>query len=97
MNFDLEIELLEEDPQSVRTILDIINQTTSEFKNIPSIDRMISNRYDQELEDVREWLSITEWSQQNLEHQEIDRIQEQLIKLGVIDSTLPPSEFLTNL
>ena len=90
-------DLLEEDPSGVEAILNIINETTTDFKNIPSIDRMISNRYGQELRDVQEWLSITEWSQQNLTESEINRIQEQLLKLGVIPHTLPPAQFITDL
>ena len=59
-------EFLDEHEDLLRTILDIINNTTAEFKQIPSIDKTISNRYDQKLEDVQEWLSLTEWSQENI-------------------------------
>ena len=41
-------EFLKSNEDDVKTILDIVNTTTIEFKNIPSIDRMISNRYEQE-------------------------------------------------
>lgn len=87
-------DVLEDDSDSIRTILDIINNTTIDFKNIPSIDRMISNRHDQELEDVRHWLSLTQWSQKQLTIEEVDKVQQQLLKLGVIDKTLPENEFL---
>ena len=50
-------ELLEKTPELVVSILDVINTTTVEFKQIPAIDRMLSNRYDQKLEDVQLWLS----------------------------------------
>ncbi|MCW5519373.1 ABC transporter substrate-binding protein [Aureitalea sp. L0-47] len=87
-------DVLENDLDSVKTILDIINETTADFKNIPSIDRMIANRYNQELEDVREWLSITEWSQENLNASQVQRIQETLLHLELIDSIVPPEKIL---
>ncbi|MDT0558873.1 substrate-binding domain-containing protein [Ichthyenterobacterium sp. W332] len=68
----------------LKTILDIINSTTSEFKVIPSIDRTIANRYDQQLEDVREWLSITEWSQSLIDKQTIELVQNTLLSLDII-------------
>ena len=68
----------------VRTILNIINETTSEFKSIPSIDKTIANRYEQELEDVREWLSLTEWSQDLITEKTINDVQNQLFDLNII-------------
>ena len=87
-------DVLENDLDSVKTILEIINNTTIDFKNIPSIDRMLANRYNQELEDVREWLSITEWSQENLSAAQVQRIQETLLHLELIDSIVPPDKIL---
>ena len=78
-------EMLEKHPEDVGTILDIINTTTSEFKDIPAIDRMISNRYQQKLEDVQEWLGLTEWSQQQLKDTEIARVQAKLLQLELIE------------
>lgn len=90
-------EVLENDPDSIKTILEIINNTTTDFKNIPSIDRMIANRYDQKLDDVREWLSLTEWSQQNLKAEEVRRIQQTLLELELIDTTLPADKILSSI
>lgn len=68
----------------LKVILDIINATTIDFKQIPSIDKMISNRYDQKLEDVQEWLSLTEWSQEVIDKTTIDTIQNTLLNLKII-------------
>lgn len=65
-------------------ILGVINQYTEEFKNIPSIDRSLSNSYEQQLEDIQEWLSMTEWSQSQLSGKNILKVQEQLMELGLI-------------
>jgi ABC-type nitrate/sulfonate/bicarbonate transport system substrate-binding protein len=68
----------------LRTILDIVNNTTKEFKAIPSIDKTIANRYEQQLEDVQEWLSITEWSQDLVDEKTIMNVQKQLFALNII-------------
>ena len=77
-------EFLKNNEEDVKTILDIINGTTSEFKNIPSIDRTIANRYGQELEDVQEWLSLTEWSQELIDEETLNKVQNQLLQLNII-------------
>lgn len=77
-------EVLKTNPEDVRTILNIINRTSSEFKQIPSIDHTIANRYDQKLEDVQEWLSMTEWSQDLPNEEIISEVQEQLFELELI-------------
>jgi len=77
-------EFLENNEDDVKTILEIINGTTSEFKNIPSIDRTIANRYEQELEDVQEWLSLTEWSQELIKEQTLNKVQDELLSLNII-------------
>lgn len=77
-------ELLENEPEIISAILKTINNTTIEFKEIPSIDTMIANRYNQKLEDVQEWLSLTEWSQENISIATIDKIQNKLLELDII-------------
>lgn len=77
-------EFIEHHLDALETILDIINNTTSEFKNIPSIDRTIANRYEQELEDVKAWLSETEWSQDNIDPKTINEVQNKLLNLNII-------------
>ncbi|MCW8980428.1 MULTISPECIES: substrate-binding domain-containing protein [Altibacter] len=82
--------------EAVRDILEIINRTTSDFKNIPGIATMISNRYGQQLQDVEEWLDLTEWSQENLTELQVDRIQSQLLKLDLIKNKMLSKSILHN-
>ena len=77
-------DFIENHSNDLKTILDIINNTTIEFKEIPSIDKTIANRYDQKLEDVQEWLSITEWSQEVIDENTINTIQDTLLSLDII-------------
>ncbi len=81
-------QVLNDYPEQIQNILDIINHTTQDFKQIPSIDRMISNRYEQQLEDVRLWLSLTRWSQQQLSDLDLEKVQKQLQTLSLIEQPL---------
>lgn len=78
-------ELFEDHFQTVDLILDIINNTTADFKDIPSIDRTLASKYNQKLEDIQEWLSLTKWSQKPLEEKVLNKIQNQLFDLKIID------------
>jgi len=77
-------EFLKTNAKDVETILRIINNTTLGFKNIPSIDKTIANRYGQKLKDVQDWLSLTEWSQKTIDKETINNIQNQLFALRII-------------
>lgn len=78
-------EMLEKNPEIIEKILEIINQTTADFKEIPSIDRTLSERYHQKQEDIQEWLSLTEWSQEQLTEKMLNNVQNQLLELSIID------------
>jgi sulfonate transport system substrate-binding protein len=73
----------------LKTILRIINDTTREFKYIPSIDKTIANRYEQDINDVQEWLSLTEWSQELIDEPTLDMVQKELYNLSIIPEVLP--------
>ena len=75
-------------------ILEVINAYTSEFKAIPSIDRTLANAYGQQLEDIQEWLGLTEWSQEQLSVDHLKQVQERLKSLDIIDEVRNPDAFL---
>jgi sulfonate transport system substrate-binding protein len=77
-------DFIKSNKKNLQTILNIINKSTSEFKEIPDIDQTISKRYGQKIEDVQEWLSLTEWSQNVLDKQTIINTQKQLFELKII-------------
>ncbi len=81
-------ELLAEDEETVKTILRIINEMTTDFKQIPNIDEMIASRYEQQLEDVQKWLSLTEWSQELIDEDTINMVQDKLLSLDIIPEKL---------
>nr|WP_309756815.1 substrate-binding domain-containing protein [Flavobacterium sp.] len=78
-------EVLEKQADVISKILSIINQTTVDFKNIPNIDTTLALKYHQKIEDIQEWLSLTHWSQNQLKVEMLNKIQNQLIQLKIID------------
>lgn len=78
-------EFLKKNAKIVETILKIINKTTVDFKEIPEIDKKLSELFNQKAEDIKEWLKLTQWSQKNLTEKSFNKIQNQLFDLGIID------------
>lgn len=78
-------EFLKDNKQSIDLILETINDTTIEFKDIPSIDRTLASKFNQKQEDIKEWLSLTKWSQKPLQEKVLNNIQNQLFDLKIID------------
>jgi ABC-type nitrate/sulfonate/bicarbonate transport system substrate-binding protein len=75
-------------------ILAVLETYTSEFKSIPSIDRTLANRYGQKLSDIQQWMSLTEWSTTQLSKTSLGKIQDTLMKLGLIEEKLPAKHVL---
>lgn len=46
---------------------------------------MLASKYHQKVEDIQEWLSLTEWSQNPLSEKVLNKIQNQLFDLNIID------------
>lgn len=87
-------DVLEENEQEIKDILEVINTNTSRFKEIEGIDKIISDRYDIQLEDVRQWLSITSWSKEQINQKELENIQDTLFDLQLIDKKVNYNEML---
>lgn len=85
---------IDEHEDVLQHILEVINNYTTEFKGIPSIDRSLANRYGQQLEDIQEWLSKTRWSQRQLDSATLATVQLTLQSLGLIASIAPSKELL---
>ena len=87
-------EVLQNDPESIKNILEVINETTKEFKEFPDIDKIISERYGLKLEDVRQWLNLTHWSQSQLDDADLENVQDHLLMLDLVETKMPLKEFL---
>ena len=89
-------EILENESESIRSILKVINATTSNFKNLPEIDELIASRYGLKKADVRLWLSLTEWSDRQLTAFELKKIQQKLMELDLIENKIQEINLLCN-
>ena len=87
-------DFIKKNPGTLQHILQAINAYTVEFKEIPSIDRTLANRYGQQLVDIQKWLSLTQWSQEQISSEVIDTVQHTLIDLKLIEKTLPVTKIL---
>ena len=78
-------EVLENNLSAIENLLAVINETTSKFKQIEGIEKTLAKRYGQKEEDITEWLKITKWSQQKLDKNTFDKVQNQLFELTIIE------------
>lgn len=91
-------EVLENNFDEVKKVLDIVNNCTSDFKNIDNIDKTLAVRYEQQLEDIQKWLSITEWNDgEPVNEKLITTIQNKMIEFNVIDSKKDSNELIRNM
>lgn len=85
-----------ENPSTLAHILEVINVYTAEFKQIPSIDKTLSNRYNQQLTDIQEWLSLTRWSQKQIKEEAIATVSKTLKELRRIEALIPYEDIVVN-
>ena len=78
-------DVLQENPDEIKKLLICINKQTKVFKSIPNIDAILASKFQQKIEDIQQWLKLTEWSQNNLSEEMIETIQNQLLELQIID------------
>jgi ABC-type nitrate/sulfonate/bicarbonate transport system substrate-binding protein len=88
---------LSENKIIVQKILNIINSVTENFKKNSNIDELIASKYALQLEDVKEWLNITEWSQENFEKEDFDAIQIQLVEVNIISQNIDYQKIIKNI
>ncbi|MCZ4319796.1 substrate-binding domain-containing protein [Aequorivita viscosa] len=89
-------EVLINEEACVKAILKVINDTTANFKAFPNVDELIAKRYGQKIEDVREWLSLTSWSDAQLTSKELENIQQKLLELKLIENKIQETSILHN-
>ncbi|MGL2994881.1 substrate-binding domain-containing protein [Flavobacterium sp. TSSA_36] len=78
-------EILDQNPDAIRKILRVINGYTLVFKSLTGVLAILAARYHQKEEDLEKWLALTEWSQNQLSENVLNNVQNQLLKLGIID------------
>lgn len=88
---------LENNHKIVSQILEEINFITKTFKELPEIENIIANTFHLKDEDVKEWLQITEWSQQNFEETEIENIQNKLLEVAILKEKMAFNKLIKNI
>ena len=78
-------EILNQNPEIITKILEVINSNTLNFKSLPNIIKKLAVRFHQKEEDLETWLALTEWSQNQLSENVLNNVQNQLLELGIID------------
>ena len=91
-------EVLENNFDEVKKVLDIINVETKDFKKTTNIDQILADRYQQQVEDIQKWLKITEWNDgKPITKNLITRIQNKMIRFNVIEKKKDSSMFIKNM
>lgn len=90
-------EVLKKHPDTVTQILEIINIKTQKFKEIEKIETTLASKYHQKIEDIQDWLRLTEWSQKPLSEKMLNKIQNQLFDLKIIDKIYNSAEIIKTL
>ncbi|MBT8318667.1 MAG: ABC transporter substrate-binding protein [Gramella sp.] len=79
---------IENEPESLKSMLEILNRETENFKAQKDIDLILADRYRQKLEDIKKWLAITSWSQEQVTQKDLKNVQSTLSKLNLIDEQM---------
>ena len=88
---------IEKDQKSLELFLNVLNAKTKIFKTLEHIEHALSERYEQNLEDIKKWLSITSWSQKSLDKKELELALNYLEKLNMIDKKSNNQLYLTHI
>lgn len=87
-------ETLRKDPQRIQKMLEVINSETQDFKLQPKIDVLLAERYQQKLQDIRKWLDLTSWSQEQISEDDVEKVMDQLLQLNLIDKKTDTSDII---
>ena len=91
-------EILANHLEEVKKVLNIINAETLIFKQKNDIAAILSARYQQKMEDIKEWLKITEWNADKpITSNLISRIQNKMISFNVLEEKKNAKEFIKNI
>ena len=90
-------ESIKNEAPRLKAMLEVLNEETLNFKSQPGIDVVLAERYSQKIEDIRQWLELTHWSQHQIEEDDLNSVMEKLVELGLIDEKLPVKQLYHNL
>ena len=78
-------DFVDQHQQEIKLLLQSINQITKKFKNQKNIVDFLANEYGLKTADTKEWLNLTEWSQQQIDKSAIEKVQHYLRAIDLIE------------
>ncbi|MDX1761999.1 MAG: substrate-binding domain-containing protein [Christiangramia sp.] len=90
-------EVIQNNSEELQKMLKVLNAETRDFKLRKNIEIELSERYGQKLEDIRKWLDLTRWSQDQISEKEIESVQNTLSNLNLVDKRLEYSSITRSL
>ncbi len=75
-------------------LLQEINAITKNLKSRENLAEEISEKYNLKTEDVKQWLKLTSWSQEQITEKEVEETQNQLKDLGLIAEKVSYKEII---
>ena len=90
-------ETIRKDPERLKRMLEVLNKETKDFKMKKEIDILLSERYQQKLEDIRQWMDLTHWSQEQIAEEDLKNVQQSLMDLNLIDHKLEIDQLIHTL
>lgn len=86
---------LQQEANSINFVLNTVNHKSRALKSSQDVIQQISERYHLNMEDVQEWLSLTEWSQQQISEEDVIYVQHRLKDLSLISDKKPYYNFIS--
>lgn len=83
--------------ESISSFLQVLSAVTAQFKQVKEIEKLVAKNYDQKIEDVHKWLSLTTWSQDQISGKELETVQKRLLELKMIDQAFENDFLLANI
>lgn len=94
-------QVIKSNKKELKRIIKIINKEIPFYNNALQNKELIqefSTKYQQELEDIKEWLKITKWNtKKKISKKKINDIQEKLVQFGVIEEKVKASKLVVDL
>ena len=82
-------------PEEIKHLQEKLHHSIKTLRNDNFLAKKIASKFNQKIDDVKQWIKITEWSdQQQLTIAEINQVQHQLKELNLLDSILNYENFI---
>ena len=91
-------EFIEEESESIKTVMRIINQSSVDFMNDDKAVEVVSERHDLSLGDAFTWFYQTEWCDHNyISGRMLENVMQTLKAVGVIDEIVQADKLISPL